>query len=275
MVPAYREPESDCNPAVRWRSGQLVTLLELLEINAEAFWRMSGVIAQFMIRLEAPNIGQKAFEIGVSTLGELNRELPKLGLPAALKQMKRIEDALIGSDPRPLQEIRPMLADLLQRACDELDGRFFLRVDEEAVPLYWQKDPLFGPEVEKAFPQMSEDISEAGKCLALGRPTAAIFHLMRLMEIAVQRFGDKLGIALATEKNWQNILDEINKAIKALDQKASQTKAFAGASAHLYNVKVKWRNEVMHPKQTYTLQEARDVFDAVRTFIRDLAGILA
>ena len=121
---------------------------------------------------------------------------------------------------------------------------------------------------------MSEDISEAGKCLALNRATASVFHLMRIMEIAVQRFGDKIGVALATDKNWQNILEEINKAIKALDQKSLKTKAYAEASAHLYNVKVCWRNAVMHPKQTYTPAEAEVLFPAVKSFIRDLAELL-
>jgi HEPN domain-containing protein len=160
------------------------------------------------------------------------------------------------------------------RLRDELSLATVLVLDEKSKDLFEAKEPLFGDEVEKKFSQMSEDIAEAGKCLALTRSTAAVFHLMRIMELAVQRFGDKLGVSLASEKNWQNILDEINKAIKTLDQKATQTKAYAEASAHLYNVKLCWRNEVMHPKQTYTQDEAKDAFNAVRAFIRDLAGIL-
>jgi hypothetical protein len=108
----------------------------------------------------------------------------------------------------------------------------------------------------------------------VNRPTASVFHLMRIMEIGVRRFGDVLGVQLPDDKNWQNILDEINKAIKALDQKAPLTKKYAGASAHLYNVKLASRNEVMHPKQTYTPDEARRVFDATDAFIRDLANLI-
>ncbi len=66
----------------------------------------------------------------------------------------------------------------------------------------------------------------------------------------------------------------MNKAIKALDHKAAQTKAYAAASSHLYNVKLAWRNEVMHPKQAYTHDEATKVHSAVDAFIRDLASIL-
>jgi hypothetical protein len=97
---------------------------------------------------------------------------------------------------------------------------------------------------------------------------------MRIMEAALQKFGDKLGVTLSTEKNWQNILDEVNKAIKAMDHRASPTKAYAGATAHLWNVKIAWRNEVMHPKQAYTDEEAKAIFGAVRTFLRDLVGVI-
>jgi len=121
---------------------------------------------------------------------------------------------------------------------------------------------------------MTEDISEAGKCLSLNRPTASVFHLMRVMELAVQRFGNELSVTLVTEKNWQVILDQINAAIRKLDAKQPKTKSYAQATSHLYNVKVAWRNEVMHPKQTYTFEEAKAIFDNVRTFVCDLETIL-
>ncbi|MCB2106457.1 MAG: hypothetical protein KDE14_02095, partial [Rhodobacteraceae bacterium] len=134
--------------------------------------------------------------------------------------------------------------------------------------------PLFGPEVEAKFPDMGEDISESGKCLGYGLPTATVFHLMRVMERGLQRFGNEIGVTLANEKNWQNVLNEANKVIKALDHKLPRTKALAEAASHLYAVKVAWRNEVMHPKQTYTMEQAREIFDNCRAFIRDLAGLI-
>ena len=121
---------------------------------------------------------------------------------------------------------------------------------------------------------MSEDLSEAGKCLSLGRSTAAVFHLMRVMEIAVQLFGSAIGVQLASEKNWQNILDDINKKIKSLDQKQQKTKQYAEAASYLYNVKLAWRNEVMHPKQTYTHEEGKSIFAAVGMFLKDLVMLL-
>jgi hypothetical protein len=94
------------------------------------------------------------------------------------------------------------------------------------------------------------------------------------MEVGVQVLGNKLGVALTHEKNWQNILDEVNKAIKKLDQKAATTKELAAASANLYSVKLAWRNEVMHPKDTYTLEEADNLIRQVRIFMEHLAKLV-
>jgi hypothetical protein len=96
---------------------------------------------------------------------------------------------------------------------------------------------------------------------------------MRVMEAAVQEFGTALGITLTNEKNWQNTLDEINKAIKALPGKDSRTIALSQAAGHLYNVKVAWRNPTMHPKIIYTLEEATDLIFAVKAFMNELVQV--
>lgn len=253
---------------------QVVTLMQILECSPSGWWGGAGLLGQAIVKLE-PHY--KFGNEGAAALGEIlsqiRGEAQRLQLRASLAQVNRIGD-YIDDGTVAQDKLRSMLVDLHQRLIDDLEDRFFIMIPAENIPLYRQREPLFGKDVEAKFPEMSEDISEAGRCVALNRATAAVFHLMRIMEIAVQRFGDKLGVPLAIEKNWQNILDEVNKAIKSLDPKASQTIAYAGAAAHLYNVKVKWRNPTMHPKQTYTVEEAQDVFSAVNTFTRDLSGIL-
>jgi hypothetical protein len=253
---------------------RLVTLLEILETSAESFWRLSSILGQLIIRLENHQIDESNMGAAASSLGELMRESERLNLRPAVQQLGRIKEQLFGKNRGTLASVRPMLLDLHMRILDTLEDMVFLIVPPECMELYEQSKPPFGSDVEAKFPQMSEDISESGKCLALGRPTAAVFHLMRVMEIGTQRLGDKLNVQFSIEKNWQNILDEVNKAIRAMDHKAAQTKAYAAAASHLYNVKIAWRNEVMHPKQTYTHDEATKVYSAVDTFIRDLASSL-
>jgi hypothetical protein len=149
---------------------------------------------------------------------------------------------------------------------------FFYMPPEQAD--FYSKDELFGMTVNAKFPTIQYDMVEAGNCFAMGRSTACVFHLMRIMEIGVQEFGKKLGVTLANEKNWQNILDELNKAIKGLPTKAGGTVEMSQASANLYAVKLAWRNEVMHPKDTYTLEEAKNLIGQVKLFMGQLARIV-
>lgn len=155
----------------------------------------------------------------------------------------------------------------------QLRENLFMFIPPDRAAFYAEPQ-LFGEAVNKRFPICQYDIEESGNCYAAGRGTACAFHLMRVMEAAVQEFGTALGIALTNEKDWQNILDEINKAIKALPGKDARTIALSQAAGHLYNVKVAWRNPTMHPKITYTLEEAADLISAVKAFVNELLQVV-
>ncbi|MGD0736891.1 MAG: hypothetical protein ABR976_17295 [Terracidiphilus sp.] len=155
----------------------------------------------------------------------------------------------------------------------EMDEIRFFHMPSKQEEFYDQKE-LFGATVNAKFPSVQFDMVESGNCFAMGRGTACVFHLMRIMEVGVQQFGAKLGVTLVNEKNWQNILDEINRAIKALLAKAPGTVEMSQASANLYSVKLAWRNEVMHPNDTYTLEEAENLIRQVKLFMGQLAKIV-
>lgn len=225
-----------------------------------------------MVVLEMDNL-EGDMKAMVVTLAQLHGVAEKLRLLSVLKQLERVKEAVLSHTTTP-KVLLPMVRETYNRMRDDMEDRILLTIPVENAEIYRQSEPLFGVDVEAAFTSLSEDIAEAGKCLSLGRSTACVFHLMRIMEGALQKFGDKLGVALVGTKNWQNILDETNKAIRGLNPKDKQTVAYAEAAAHLFNVKLAWRNEVMHPKQTYTWEESRDIFNATRVFIRDLAGLL-
>jgi hypothetical protein len=151
----------------------------------------------------------------------------------------------------------------------EMSTHWFFHLEESRAAFYMQNE-LFGVEVNAKFPSIAFDMVEAGNCYAMGRGTACVFHLMRIMEVGVQAFGAKLGVALAHEKNWQNILDEVNKAIRALPPKGPTTVQLSQISSNLYAVKLAWRNEVMHPHDTYTLEEAENLITQVKLFMEQL-----
>jgi hypothetical protein len=155
----------------------------------------------------------------------------------------------------------------------QLRENLFMIISPDRAAFY-AKPQLFGEAVNKRFPGCQYDVEESGNCYAAGRGTACAFHLMRVMESALQEFGTALGIRLTNEKDWQNILNEINKAIKALPGKDGRAIALSQAAGHLYNVKVAWRNPTMHPKITYTLEEAADLISTVKAFMNELVQII-
>ncbi len=211
----------------------------------------------------------------LEALDALQPVCEKLELPVTLRQFSRVRGIVkssttYGEAHEPINELR-------LRMHDELKSRVFLFVPPLEARFYNRKEP-FGLKVSQKFAKAITDIENAGDCIAVGMSTAAVFHLMRVMERAVQKLGKRIGVKLVGEKNWQNILDEINKAIKNMPDSPSSAKkkkaSLAAASANLFNVKLAWRNPVMHPKESYSPEEAVEIYETTQRFMEHLASIL-
>lgn len=185
-------------------------------------------------------------------------------LPEILRAQKLIEHEF------SYDKVPDALRHLRTRIRDELAGTFLLHVRAADVPLYDAEEP-FGAAVARKFPKATEDISEAGKCLGLRQYTAVVFHLMRAMEVMVQRLARRLGV-VNIEKEWGKLLSDIGKAVEAMPKDRKRDR-YSEAHALLYHVKQAWRNDTMHPKQTYTESEARAIYAAVRLFAENLSKL--
>jgi hypothetical protein len=170
------------------------------------------------------------------------------------------------------RQILGIMDDLRRRLIDQSERMFCLSLSITEQRLYNHAEPIFGEDVEIAFPMLSEDASEASKCLALQRYTACVSHLMRMIEGAVQALSIKLSIRNPS-REWGKLLSDIKPAIELMPLGGIRN-AWSENFALLYHVKQAWRNDTMHPKQTYTPEEAQDVFAATRSFIRNLALLL-
>lgn len=193
-----------------------------------------------------------------------------------MAQLERYCDELTVS--LDVERLATLTMELRHRLLDLLKNQFFFRLDMQDVPHYGKKE-LFGARVAAKFPKNIDDVEAAGNCLALQQSTACVFHLMRIMEAAVQRLGKLLGVKLDPKaETWFNIC---TRASTSATNRPSKTKAQAAKNAaigaavsHLQTVRLAWRNEVMHPKQSYTREEAHEVYNAVRIFMTDLAGLI-
>lgn len=231
---------------------------------------------------DAAYLKPRFFETLVKSVAEVERIAADLGLDATIAAVDVCKDLLsrvtetssgLHISKSDLERLGWQIHSLKSNFSAQMQSRLVMVLGDGNAAYLTSDDPPFGKDVDDAFPKASEEISEAAKCLALKRSTAAVFHLMRAMELAVQRLAEVLGKANPTEKVWGVILSDIHSAIEAMPKGAARD-AWSASHTHLYHVKQAWRNDTMHPKTTYTEEQAQTVFDAVKSFMCHLAPLV-
>ena len=153
----------------------------------------------------------------------------------------------------------------------------FMFVPSKRAKYFDKKQPPFGEKVRDRFPELSDDIRDASWCLGTGLSTAAVFHLMRVTEFGILRLANRAKVQpnKVKKQTWDTILREINKSIAALPSLGARQRAWrdrcAEATAHLNNVRIAWRNPVMHAERAFGQNEAKDIFENVKAFTNYLA----
>lgn len=141
---------------------------------------------------------------------------------------------------------------------------------------YYSDEPLFGEKVDASFPSASPEIAEAGKCLSLGRHTAAVFHLMRSLEIGLRALAKPFGLTL-DQANWNQIIELIEKEIRSISSAThganwkEDERFYSEAAAHFRILKNAWRNHAMHSQERYDEERALAVFNSTKNFMQHLA----
>ncbi|WP_439542840.1 hypothetical protein [Hyphomicrobium sp.] len=182
--------------------------------------------------------------------------------------------------------LQSTLGNLCNRIPTDLEERNALIVPGHKVDLYDQSTPLFGGDVDLKFKRRGRhEIAEAGKCLALERPTACVFHLMRLVEIGLESIRTSLGLPRPTKgqhKAWGAALDVIKTEIEAREKLThlrqwtdlADKKFFDGAHMMLVAIKNGCRDDTMHIESTYTDDEATHLFALTKGFMQKVASRL-
>lgn len=201
-------------------------------------------------------------------------------LAAALAHLRALQPALetLGAEHAAVEarmlllqvedgRIRPArlpkaLARLEERLPEELAGIRLLTL----APAQWRHlvDPApFGAAVEFAFPEAGYDIEEAALCLAIRRPSAAVYHCMRVVECGLVVLGGSLRADLLGEdRQWTRIMARLREAAGP-DQ--------ADLVAALEQVRRCWRGARLMPAEKYTEAEAERLFRAAGAFMAALA----
>lgn len=139
-----------------------------------------------------------------------------------------------------------------------------------------------GDEVLAHFPETRFDIEEGGKCLAFDRGTACVFHLSRVVEAGlyhISREAQKCRIVYpgpGSTRSWEHWLSPIEAELrKDRKLKSDVWNAVEPSYATMVNllraVSAAWRHPTLQGEAKYTVEEARDIFDATCEFMRYVA----
>jgi hypothetical protein len=192
----------------------------------------------------------------------------QISLDEQLKGSARINEKTL-LDPKKFQADIEILR---KRVDDELEGREFFAL-ESRYKNYFQKDKLFGEDVFNSLPSANDDIYEAGTCIALGRATACVMHLMRAVEVGLNVLAKELKLPIRHDwgKHLKDIDDELSKRYKASGSRTPDELFFAEAAAQIGHIKTAWRNPTVHADRSYTEERAEEILIAVRSLLRHLA----
>ena len=268
---------------------QLISWWDMQQFSAKKFYNMTLMLER--IRKEPYIKYQEPTNLDISEESKIKLEkllrpiedfCIELSLENSAEVIKEFRNYLLAWKTLkfanlPLSEIDARLGEIHRSIFRETKLHLFMYIRADKAKYYdsYRKtrvglaNPsgfLFGDSVNNKFPSAGFDITEAGNCFATNRYTACVFHLMRVMEIAVQKLGDNLGVTVANEKVWQKIIENIRTELntKFPNSKDSNRIKYENILGHLETVKIAWRNPTMHPKATYIEEEADDIMHTVK-----------
>jgi hypothetical protein len=123
------------------------------------------------------------------------------------------------------------------------------------------------------------DLIDAAKCYALERDTAAVFHTMRALEVALSCLAKVFNIS-TDHTNWHNIIEQIEAKVrdlsktKPLNWKEDQ-EFYSQAASYFMVLKDAWRNYTAHARGRYDGDEAFRIMNNACGFMKKLATRLS
>jgi hypothetical protein len=170
---------------------------------------------------------------------------------------------------------------------DEMRSWHLIVLNESESLMYGSGLSSIDATVLAKFAGIEDDMDEAYKCAASGRPTASVFHLMRVMERAIRAWATSLRIPSSRlnpsatnlrELMWNEIEGEIRQEIGNLPRTTPPEVAVRqqeeAALASLVSIRTAWRNPTMHPASKYTESQSKMILNFVAEFLPELAKVL-
>jgi hypothetical protein len=182
------------------------------------------------------------------------------------------------------QIMRSEISGILHAIERELKEHHFAYIPITLAGCFENKDFL-GDTVYEHFYSARADIKDAGNCVAAGLNTAAVFHLMRVVNIGLRTLAKSVGVKRIDGKKLEYCRDEsiIKKVGKEIDKKLESVESikrgekwenkkalYQGLLVDLQYFKDAVRDPMAHARKNYTEAGAMDVYDHVKNFMQRL-----
>jgi len=207
----------------------------------------------------------------VALIDEVLPELASSEFLMCRKAAERLRATLLRTSDAV--QISADVDDLRRRLLDQMESTFCLVLSDDDRELFDPEFHPFGFDVDTKFPSANEDVYEACRCLALGRSTACVMHLMRASEVALKVLAETLEVA--PQNDWGAYLRKIDEALekraKDAPKRSEEEQFYSEAAASFGHLKRAWRNPTMHVDKTYSPERAHEILNAVKSFMSHLA----
>jgi len=244
---------------------------------------MAGIVGRLnrLSTLEGPNrFADEWYESNSTEFKHDAATVQYMGLRVTADQLLRF--SLILRDKPSANEVGIGAAHVASVLESEVSTHKWMTVDANSQPYLLPDLPeIFGSDVMGKIPSCSYDMTEACKCLALGRYTASVNHLMKVVERSLRLFSRKCGVSPfktgGTPKAWTPLVEEIRVKVRAMPissikQRQKQDNRLL-ALDRFENIRA-IRNQSSHADQKYSEEEALDFMQQAPLFLKQVAKSL-
>jgi hypothetical protein len=198
----------------------------------------------------------------------------------AVRRLFAFCDVPVGSEDLVVVSLEDALSRVAQSIADECSLRTYFSLDSREAEKY--ANPLRDWEsVVTRFREVTNNVIESAKCMALERYGAAVFHILLVAEYGVIQISNELGVS-GDKPGWASL-----KRLQCLirDPYPQRSELVQKHSALLENVvplaivvKDSWRHKLTHVDNQivwmdtdFSPQVAEEIIAATRGFMRKLA----
>ena len=220
-------------------------------------------------------------------LKELRDESEKYDFRSVPHQISKIlvQIGESGIPAIPITMLHSLFLELGNRLKEDMEHPLMFLMPVSLKPYYDSPRKGWESVVDKyPSPQLIDDISEAGKCLATDRLTGCVFHLMRIVETAVLELYWLTGLPADEKAHFGSVVSKLEKLTQKTEFKdlPAFTKPHIGflrdILPFLHSVKDAWRNRVSHvdgrilPTEGYKPEDVLEIYMATRGLMKTMAA---